>query len=41
MEDYDEEDEDGSDSENEDNAAMSGSYDEVSILLNLILLPVL
>lgn len=28
MEDYDEEDEDGSDSENEDNAAMSGSYDE-------------
>ncbi|KAM0904485.1 hypothetical protein ACQ4PT_017954 [Festuca glaucescens] len=28
MEDYDEHDEDGSDSENEDNAAMSASYDE-------------
>ena len=40
MEYYDEHDEDGSDSENEDNAAMSASYDEVSVLLNLIL-PVL
>jgi hypothetical protein len=34
MEDYDEQDEDGSDSETEDN--FSASYDEVSILYNLI-----